>query len=454
MAKDDLIRFGEPTIHQDGMTFGFEWKRDGTPLCRIQAADVRQEGDDIYANFTIWWLLDQPLGARPIIPEGKVKVNSLHSTGWRTVASQASKRIDGVDWDGAMTLAVDYVTNVLKTGSPTVELFNQERSTEPPFLLEPWISRSGITTLYGEGGLSKSLLTLAMAISVSTGIPIFGKEPIITGPVIIFDYEDDHQTHVDRLLAICRSFGIPQGEAKVYHHALSAKVASAHREMQRRIRETGAVLGILDSVGMGRGGSAIAAEDTIRLYRYLRSLSIPFLCIDHISKEAKDKQGAADRDAYGSVYSMNSVRLGWSIARQTTASNDDRIHMFAANTKHNHVRKQPSQTISVQYRNDEVGVPEFIDIEVGNDFGMMMPTVGTMERVQMLLSDGEPRTYRAMSDSLGVPESTLRKIVSEDQGMNRPRFSTYKDGRTVWVRSVGHTSPTLSPHMESEDEIQ
>jgi len=443
---DDTIQFGEPDVEQDGMSFKFEWNRGDQALMRIVVADVRNDGDAIYGEFTVWWLLDQPIGVRPIQPATVLKMNSSHSTGWRSIPRELSKRFSNVDFEGAVTIVVDECMRRFKTGDPTVSLFEGTRSTEPPFILEPWIASSGITVIYGEGGLSKSLLTLAMAISISTGVPIFGKEPRETGPVIIFDYEDDHQTHVDRLLAICRSFGIPPDEAQVYHHALATKVSTSYREMKRRADDVGAKLCILDSVGMGRGGSSTASEDTIRMFRYLRQTGYPFLAIDHVSKESKGK-AAGDRDAFGSVYTMNSVRLGWSLVQQHTK--DEGILMYAANTKHNHVPKQAAQTVKVVYRNDEKGIPEFIDIEAGNDFGMMMPGVDPLQRLYMVMSNGSWWTYQMLADSLGSEETYIRNLVSRDATLDEPSIQKKKEGRTVWVRSERSVSEIEDTHEDT-----
>jgi len=435
------------------MTWGFEWQHNGQPSLRVQIADVRLDGDAIFADITVWWLYDQAIGVRPIQPMTVLKLNNSHYTGWRNIAKvlQHDKNapLPDVDIDAAMTIAVSDVLEAFVKGEPTIDLGMVEAPREDPFILEPWISAAGATVMYGEGGLSKSLLALAMALSVSTGVPIFGKEPNVVGPVMYFDYEDDHYTHVNRLAAMCRAFGIPQEKAGVKYHALTAKVSQSKREMASRVAETGAVLGILDSVGMGRGGSAIAAEDTIRMFRGLREVGVPFLAIDHVSKADKGKAGG-DVDAYGSIYTMNSARLAWSLTRQD--SKGEALHIHAINRKANHVRKANPQTIAITYHNDERGVPERIDIETGNEFGMILPSVGAREKILMLLDGGEEWTYADLAEQLGISTVSARKAVSDDKLLDEPQIATRKDGRTVMVRSVNHTSSHMDSHISEEDE--
>jgi len=436
MMPDDTIEFGEPTIHENKSEYGYEWERGGNPMMRVMVSDVRNEGDNIYGEFTVWWLLDMPLGVRPIQPKTTLKLNTSNYQGWRSIPSALSKRFPNVDFEGAMTIVVDETMSRFEKGEDNIRLGLSEDDGGAPFILKPFIANAGTTVMYGEGGLSKSLIALAMAISVSSGVPIFGREPTLAGPVMYFDYEDDSRAHDVRMRALCHSFGIPLNEVEVYHHALAAKVTTAKREMTKRAEEVGAVLGILDSVGMGRGGSAIASEDTIRMFRALREVGIPFLAVDHVSKAEKEKNGA-DVSAYGSVYTMNSARLAWSLVRQATGKDEDLIQIHAVNTKANHVKKAPPQTIAIRYRNDDRGVPEFIDIETGNEFGMLMPTVGTHERVMMsLASHGEWRSYDQLADELGIKRETLKKAVSRDQQNDLSIFETKTELRKTWVRSV------------------
>lgn len=408
----DDITFGEPHVEPvpDGTQFTW-YAPDGDPIFRTTFEDMHEKEGGIYADITAWWLLDQPLGVRPVQPTATLKLNSSHITGWRSIPKVLGDRIKGVDFEGAMTTAVHDIMEQFKGGEPAMLLGRAELSGERPFILDPFVSSSGVTVLYGEGGLSKSLLALTMAVSISTGVPIFGMEPTRQGPVVFFDYEDDSLIHDLRLQAVCNSFGIDPSETAVYHFPLVAKVSSSKRVIEQKTMSVGAVLGVLDSVGMGRGGSAVAAEDTIRMFRSLRSVGVPFLAIDHVSKDAKKDKGEVD--AYGSIYTMNSARLAWHLSRQMT-NTPDVIRMRMVNTKANHVAKQKPRVIEVRYVNDDKGVPQHIHIETSDDFGIVRESVPLRDRVARLLADGEWRTYAEIADHLNVKEDAVRQAVTRD----------------------------------------
>lgn len=442
----DDITFGEPLVNRTGDGAEYIWaKDDGDPILRVAIDDVHEKDGAIYGDITAWWLLDQPLGVRPIQPSTTLKLNSSHSTGWRSIPREVGKRLPGVDVEGAMTIAVhDEMTN-FRQGEPMERLTGEVVRGERPFILDPFISSSGVTVMYGEGGLSKSLVALALGISVSTGVPIFGNAPYVTGPVVYFDYEDDSRAHNTRMAAICRSFGINPQDVELYHFPLTAKVTSSARVMRKKVEATGAVYAILDSVGMGRGGSAVAAEDTIRMFRALRSIGVPFTAIDHISKEAKGKGG--DVDPYGSVYTMNSARLAWSLTRSYDGDSDA-ISMFAKNTKANHVRLQKQRRIHIEYHNDDFGQPERITIETSDDFGMVRESVSVHERIVMLLGQG-PLTMQQIADELGIPHNTVEVTISRDQQQPLPAFTKNKGVRPLSVSLSG-----LDVSDVSDDETQ
>jgi hypothetical protein len=198
---------------------------------------------------------------------------------------------------------------------------------------------------------------------------------------------------------------------------------------------------------MGRGGSAVAAEDTIRLFRALRSIGVPFLAIDHVSKESKKNKDGGVVDAYGSIYTMNSARLAWHLTRSHTPDANT-ISMYAKNTKANHVSRQKSRMIEVKYINDERGVPRHIEITVSDDFGMVRESVSTHQRIMMLLGRG-PLTYDEIAEELGVSKNAVQLVVSRDAKHTTPSFG--KDKTDIPLRLCLTGGVTGTPDSSDEE---
>jgi hypothetical protein len=100
----------------------------------------------------------------------------------------------------------------------------------------------------------------------------------------------------------------------------------------RVIQDLGAGLVIIDSVSMARGGSSKEDDTTIAFHRAARSLNVPVLLIDHVSKEAIQNDDL--RFAIGTVVSTNGVRRSWSVETQQEEDSPDAT-VLIENHKHN-----------------------------------------------------------------------------------------------------------------------
>lgn len=285
-------------------------------------------------------------------------LNTSRNYGWTGIPDTIKPYLD-VDWYEVIKACVGASIETYRAGeSPTIltpQAIDHGNGYQP-FFIKPFIVTSGVTVLYAEGGLGKSLIGLGAGLSVASGAPIFGQPPAVRGPVIYCDYEDEPDIHQHRLDALMRGHGIDKLDFNIYHKALVAKVSSAQMELRRFITETEAVMAIVDSVGMARGGDANAADDTIRLFRALRSLRIPVLAIDHISSsdlKASRETGDTVVKPYGSVYTPNSSRMLWA-GRRLPSSNKERTILELSNTKFNHVPQQDALMVEIVWGDTDI----------------------------------------------------------------------------------------------------
>jgi hypothetical protein len=379
---------------------------------------------------SVYWLYEQDHDVRPVA--GPSDINLLTgggSSGIMGLAREAESRVGDVDWKGALQHAKVETVHHFREGHTGTRLgADPERTFEPPFLIRPWIASSGSTVMYGRGGLAKSTVAIGMAVSVASGLPIFGSEPRVTGPVVYFDYEDDEAIHDARMLAICKPLGIDPTTIEVWHVPLTAKVSNAAASMKRRVREYGAVFYVIDSVGMGRGGDAASAEDTIRLFRALRGLRLPNLAIDHISKAVKAQESRLDNaDAFGSTYTMNSVRNAWWL--QPVVSTDDSVlKIMGKNTKTNHTQRARNLGINITYNTDN-DVPKSIMFDVVNETHEVVGRAITVKdrMCVALLGNSKGMTYQGLAEMLEVPANTIQQEVARDQKLETDKQTFEKD---------------------------
>ncbi len=302
--------------------------------------------------------LDRPIRAVPL-----TRCNLLNATraSYGAVIDQLNTDYQGIEWKPIVQELVSLSAFHYRAGAPSTRLTGKIVATDVhPFLLRPLIAGNGVTVLYAEGGLGKSKVALAAGLSVATGLDLLGVVPNQTGPVVYFDYEDNDEPHQQRLAALVAGYHLDLTDVEFYHQRLVSSAVYSQTEMRRKVNELGAVLAIVDSIGLARGGNANAPEDTIRLFRALRSLRVPVLALDHIAAEdvkakAKDSTASVPKP-YGSVYTTNSARMTWAMRQVTGATGKGRRQYEFVNTKANHVAPQRSfvlDEIATEHRDNQ-----------------------------------------------------------------------------------------------------
>jgi hypothetical protein len=358
---------------------------------------------------------------RTLIPPSRV--NLMNATrggsGWKALASTLDDLVTQVAWDEAIAEGVGKAIEIYRVGEQEQELRTHELDLGHPFVLEPFIAASGVSVLYGEGGTGKSLLALGMAVAVAADLPIFGHYPVKSGPVLYFDYEDDSGIHEERLAAIMKSLDITSLKHPIYHRKLVAKVSQSQASMRRSIHERGAVMAVLDSIGMGRGGNANTAEDTVRMFRALRSLDVPTLAIDHVSKE--DKRSGEVITPYGSVYTINSARLLWGAVIAPGASSATEKYLNMKNTKANRVALHKDMAISMTYENKRVDEHNLrwldrVDFKIHDEWGSANePDAWDQVEHYLMTHPNDKLTIRELATFAGIKVGTVEKAVQRNQ---------------------------------------
>lgn len=344
-------------VHEDhGYDFhSYRWNLD------LQGVDVEVVFDRIYEDRGAIWC---EVTARGYAGEREVRLISpartnllnTNRSGWKAHAESLNEVHKDPEWPTAVQYAVETTIHHYRAGEPATDMSrNLDVPTDSSFLLEPFIAAHGVSVFYGEGGLGKSLIALAMGMSVCADVPIFNVFPTQAGPVIYFDYEDDDRVHSQRLRGLMQGFEVDRLRYPFIHKRLVAKIAQAQSDMRKEIAAHDAVLAIVDSIGMGRGGDAVGSEDTIRLFRALRSFDVPVLAIDHLSQDAirRSRRRWEDLVPYGSIYTVNSSRLLWGAIRASSSTaTHQRMNLY--NTKANHVMRADPVALEIEFKSREL----------------------------------------------------------------------------------------------------
>ena len=368
LLKPDII-LGEPVAlyEEDYHEYTF-YSPDGIAITRVAFDYIENEGSGkLWTELSVWWLLGQP-DSDAIFGPMRVNLLAPDSTwnGANGVVGKLSRIIEAtVNWERTFdSIKRQSILEYRRSSSSGGFLeWVEPDDSESPFLYRPWISRSGVTLFYAPGGSNKSMIALALGLSIATGKPIIGNAPEMTGRVLYVDFEDDAEPHAHRLTAFARSVGMTAEdvEGKIYHERVTGSLRDSIRRIRNTARDIEAVLVIVDSVGLARAGAVADSEATIKLFKAFNSIGIPVLAIDHMTKEDEKKINTGSMDprqamAIGSVYSMSSTRLAWFF--QLLPDSTETTKVFNVhNTKHNHVPTQPSIGMKFRIESNENDIP-------------------------------------------------------------------------------------------------
>lgn len=323
-------------------------------------------------------------------------------------------RFDEVDWEGILEVVCTLARDRFRRGEPIVDLSKVEVGERPRFLLEPFIVDTGINIPYGDGKTAKSLFVLRNCVLLALrGIKS-----------LYLDWEDDPETHAERLRAICAGMAIEIGEivGLISYQRRDTRLADTVRETRRAVAENQYQHVVIDSLGMAAGDPNDHGL-VIEAVRAARSLSVATSCIHHLPKDSKDKS-----KPFGSVYASNEARLTWLFEKKQEEGREDLV-LALTNQAFNRGRLQPKQAWRIRFNNDgdNLVAVEFeqVDISTVKEFRGKLPL--RTQIAQVLKANGR------------LNSSDILSVLQADDPEDRTTVNTIG---TVLRRYDGHDDRT------------
>lgn len=392
--------------HQQGSGWQF---LDPTGQIRFNVDRIHQTSRGLEAWVEVWWQANIP-GPRLL------HMGTYNLMGPKTPASIAAESEKALGQKLEFrAMALDVCRQVYEEyagGSEPVRLADVPDVDGHKWVLHPLVEGAGHTRLIAAGGSAKSLLSLAVAVTVAgdTSKPL-GLRPDTVGPVVYVDYEADAETHAERLRALCRARHMkPPGDiiyirARQPLHRMALNIA-------RRVGDEGAVMLVVDSVMLARGasGEGSAEDSTLRLFEALAEIAVPALLIDHKNAQQVKTKSLG---GYGSIVMTNSVRREWDMTG--TQKTQDGLSVRFQNTKVNNsaFAGDLAWTISFTNQNHRLEQVCFEKVDATTVTPLITSSDGShADRIAtLLLHADEPLTYDEIAEATGIDQSTVRKTM-------------------------------------------
>ncbi len=393
----------------------------GQEICRFEVDRVYEDKGAVWGEITVWYLFDGEPTA-PIIAHKRVNMLLDRRPGINDLDDVA----DMWPWDEFYEAVTNRTVDSHRKPPKLVKLVPMaDEGMTAPFLVEPFLLTKGVSLMFGPGGTGKSMIGLSLAIAVTTGRTVLGRKPSKVGPVLFIDYEDTQAVHQLRLNGLLTGLGLTKDDMKFPIHYLKPRVSVAkmRRDLHTLMREYDPALVIVDSVGLGRGGDAMGSEDTIRFFQALNGLDTAVLGIDHMTKD--DTRSGKMLTPYGSVYTVNSVRLAWAIKR-IEASTETVSYLNLVQTKRNNVAAHEPVGMEMEFHNDmrEFGeggdifqpVLKKVTLTTGDAYHTRQDEGTLIDRACDWMDLNGSGTIKEVADSIGAQVDSLTTAFSKNEG--------------------------------------
>ena len=366
------------------------------------------------------------------------------STGIKGLVEGLDINHSGINWLRGFETATFRTITQYRSTSSTSAWMERRVATEgdSPYLLEPFIARSGVTVLFAPKGTGKSTFALRLAYAIASGEGFNGHLPTEVGPVMYLDFEDTARPHEFRLSAMTDE----SLDGLIRHVRITKSLKDTRRLLRKMVRDDQVALVVLDSVALARAADVSGSEATIKMFKTLAQLGVPVLAIDHMTKEdnkrvATGKMDARQASPIGSQFTESSARLAWFMNMLPQSTAGVKVYNLY-NTKNNHGPESPVIGMTVRITQGEHHQMETVEFEMdesGHD-ALVMDMLKMKKGQELLVwhfsqqrEDMKviPMTMKAMEQS-GVKGSTIRAEVTS----KHPEWWEKVEGSKMYAMST------------------
>ncbi len=334
---------------------------------------------------------------------------------------------DPIRWAVGLQQAFYQTIETWRKGSDTLDLVTVEPQ-DINWLVDPLVNADGSTRLIAAGGSGKSLLAMAIALTVSSGSHKFlGLQPDHQAPVLYLDWETNANTHARVIRALCGpvNLSLPERGMLMYRNEAGNTLTRSAQAVRRAADQCGAEMIIIDSSKMAAGVSQTGSgeDTTLGLFAAIGQIGRPAVIVDHKSAEAIRRER---RGGYGSVISTNLSRLEWEFIKSQQVNPTTKRFVLSLE-KENNVGPLPPLGFQLVTTGGSHGIDSArftrVDPSTIHD-----PTINTVTDRLLALFDvsTEPMSVKRINEMVpDVSASALRSALSRDK-----RFVNVTEGES------------------------
>jgi AAA domain/NrS-1 polymerase HBD domain len=278
------------------------------------------------------------------------------------------------------------------------------------YLLKDLVLAAYVTLLYGDGGVAKSLLALALAVAIAGDSKEWLGREVESCPVLYMDFELDSEEQARRVYQLCRGQGLTTPpDDLLYMSALGHPASEAFTAALEACKEHGVGLMVVDSLGPALQGDAEAARDVIGFFQKsiepFRAEGIAILIIDHQSR-LQAGQSYQSKGAFGSVFKTNLARSV--IQAQATERGEGTLTVRLRQKKHNFGPLAQPFGVKLSFLEEAVSL-EAVELDASEL--AEEATLNATERVKLALENGPAYPWE-IAEHTGLAVKTVKNVLT------------------------------------------
>ncbi len=297
---------------EDDHMYTWEEKRTGEVI-RVMVKHLTKTGKRTTANITVVYRRHHKSEPVNLLTNKNWDLNSSSST--ETHRRIVERRLPDRQWDLRLALVEDALANNIQIGEPLVDLDEIEDPGPPSYTLAPVVEENEHNMIAADGGSTKSLFAMAVAVSYSYGVSVLpGMTPSSEPkPTLYIDYETNKQRAAYRKKQLVKSMGLDLHDGKkIYYRKLLTPITDAVTDLHDIIKSKDVGLVIIDSASKAVGGETNSEESVIPFFNACATFGVTILTIAH---KPKDNTG---RGPSGVAQWWNQSRNYWELIKDQT----------------------------------------------------------------------------------------------------------------------------------------
>jgi len=406
----------DPVLTPLGDSLWVVWPERGT----LEFARVAEHSDSLSAEVTV-----------VSVAAGELSWSRLNLASAQSRAGLArllEERDPGQDWRAMLDRSCRLVARHLRAGEPAVALV----PAPPPaahWLVEGLVPAGQLSVVFGDGGVGKSYLALALALAGLLARPLSARWRVAPlRRVLYLDWESGRDEQQARLWRLTRGLGSTPVDGALLHRTMRRPLLDDLPALRAEVAREHVDLVIADSLAPACGPEPETASAVVPALLGLRSLAVTVLILAHVSKQTADVR--APGRPFGSVFVQNLARSTIE-ARRSEATGEG----------------EPGYTLTLYHRKANEGEmlrPSALDFR-WTDPGTLTVRAGQAEMgwaslpQQVLDALRTPKTARQLAEELEVTPASAKKTLQRlEKRDNVIRLSGTDGGRgneQLWART-------------------